>query len=236
MTLRFRQPLFSLIAQKRPLCWLLFPLAIRSGSRLVSFPACTFSLTYGLHRSPTSVPYFPPPSPKDILLPLGTSVPSIIADFALLSRVSWGCDTKLVEVTRCRLLWRWARCLVALAGESLCGVALNLQYNWVRTDGRVSEGEGDVMLRRRVTMLRGLRKPRCETCQHCARSPLGGQGWCRHPRMTENGRYLRLVPERRLGCAHRMPVFWESAEGSARPGGEEGELVAEGTLAAARAK
>jgi hypothetical protein len=90
MTLRFRQPLFSLIAQKRPLCWLLFPLAIRSGSRLVSFPACTFSLTYGLHRSPTSVPYFPPPSPKDILLPLGTSALPIIADFPLLSRVFRG--------------------------------------------------------------------------------------------------------------------------------------------------
>ncbi len=65
-------------------------------------------------------------------------------------------------------------------------------------------------------MLHRLRKPRCGICQYYELSPLGRQGWCQHPRMTGDGQYLRLVPERGLGCAHRMPVFWAAAEEGAQ--------------------
>jgi hypothetical protein len=86
-------------------------------------------------------------------------------------------------------------------------------------------------------MLHRQTTPRCGTCHYYELSPLGGQGWCQHPRMTGNGQYLRLVSERKLDCAHRMPVFWEAAEKDTQPDWEDGGLVTDNaSIASGRAE
>jgi len=55
--------------------------------------------------------------------------------------------------------------------------------------------------------------------------------------MTGNGQYLRLVSERKLDCAHRMPVFWEAAEKDTQPDWEDGGLVTDNaSIASGRAE
>jgi hypothetical protein len=64
----------------------------------------------------------------------------------------------------------------------------------------------------RQSMFDRLRKQRCGTCRYYRPCPLRGQGWCQHPRMNGNGASLCLVSSSELGCAHRMPVLWETAD------------------------